>query len=205
MSSTNAYTHTDELCSYTLRYSLKLSLSLSLLAFANGMCTQSNHVSAITDIVSHKTWMKAEHNWQLRLRWKKKKGVKGENHTKNAMKRENDMFGGITFGFGEGIIQLEWFCFASIRCLDRFICGFYLAMRSFRNTNVLSCGHTYDHTMLFFNAINSFTLLFPISHTLFLCYTLCLCIISVNDSFVWFVCLCVCVFVRSCSLANGWI
>lgn len=168
-------THTRELCSYTLRCSLKLSLSFSLLAFANGMCTQSNHVSAITDIVSHKTWMKAEHNWQLRLRWKKK-GVKGENRTKNAMKRENDMFCGITFGFGEGIIQLEWFCFASIRCLDRFMCGFYLAMRSFRNTNVLSRGHTYDRTavlqcnQLFHTFIPYIPYTLSLLHTLFMYY-----------------------------------
>lgn len=198
MSSTNAYTHTDELCSYTLRYSLKLSLSLSLLAFANGMCTQSNHVSAITDIVSHKTWMKAEHNWQLRLRWKKKKGVKGENHTKNAMKRENDMFGGITFGFGEGIIQLEWFCFASIRCLDRFICGFYLAMRSFRNTNVLSRGHTYDRTAIssMQSTLSHFYSLysihsFSVTHSVYVLYLL---MIRSCGSYV-------CVFVFLCALA----
>lgn len=84
--------------------------------------------------------------------------------------------------FGEGIIWLEWFCFTSIRCLDHFICEFHLAMRSFRNTNVLSRAHT--HT----RAIALPILCNQLFHTLVSHYNrslLCLCMLMYKaDAFV---------------------
>lgn len=162
-------------CSIFVFFSFFLSLCLGKLV--NDI--HSNQISAIADIVSrtYRNEMKAEHNWQLRLSWKKKGELRRSPYNEREEKREryvvveaHEIWG------GDHLARMIWFHINSM------LRSFHMWI-SFSNEIIsqyecaLSRAHTHTHARSHcqFYAINSFTLSFHITIVL-CCICACWCI-----------------------------